>query len=126
MVKAKKAAAALTTTMFVLAGCSETVTHRENIPISHGTVELVITSVSGALGDERYDLKYKNGSEVETFFSGANFSEFSVAQKGEKLNIHLCRGWIDLAQPIAVGEGKNLKIVRLNLDWNCINKGAEA
>jgi hypothetical protein len=110
----------------LLSGCSETVTHREMIPFSHGRVELVVSSFGGALGDERYDLKFKNGSDVQTFFSGSNFSEFSVAQKGKKLSIHLCAGSIEHAEPVGVGKGENFEIVRLNLDWNCADESTEA
>ena len=108
-----------------LVSCSETVTHREQIPFSHGKVELVITSSGGALGNESYTLRFKKGGKTQTFFRGVNFGEFAVAQKGEKLAIHLCRGQIDHAEPIGVG-GEDFDVVRLDLDWNCTDKSREA
>jgi hypothetical protein len=109
-------------TLPTLAGCSETVTHRERIPFSRGNVELVITSVGSALGDERYELKFMNGSEAQTFFRGANFSEFQATERDGKFAIQMCKGWIDLAEPIGVGESDNFNVVRLDLNWNCLDK----
>ncbi len=117
---------ALLPALLVLSSCGGTVTHRETIPFSRGKVELVITSVGGALGDERYELSFKNGNDTQTFFQGANFSEFAAAQKGSKLAIHLCNGFIDRAEPIGIGQGENYDIVRLDLDWNCADKSRES
>jgi hypothetical protein len=102
------------------------VTHRETIPFSDGQVELVITAAGGALGNEYYELTFKNGDSAQTFFRGANFSEFAAAQKGNKFAIHLCNGLIDRAEPIDLGERKNYDVVRLELDWNCTDKSREA
>ncbi len=112
--------------LLALSGCGETVTHREMIPFSRGNVELVITSVGGALGDQRYELSFRNGNDKQTFFRGANFSEFAAAQKGSKLAIHLCKGSIDHAEAIGVGQGENYDVVRLDLDWNCRDTRQEA
>ena len=109
-----------------LAGCGETVTHREMIPFSRGKVELVITSAGGALGEERYELMFRNGNETQTFFRGTNFAEFVATQKGNKFGIQLCRGSIDHAEPIGVGQGENFNVVRLDLDWNCTDKSRES
>ena len=86
---------------------------------------MVVTSIGGALGDERYELRFMNGKNRQTFFRGANFSEFSAEEKGKKFSIHLCGGWIDHAEPIGVGQLENFFIVRLNLDWNCLDKKRE-
>jgi hypothetical protein len=112
--------------ILALAGCRETVTHRQRIPFSHGNAELVITSVGGALGEERYELSYNNGSRKQTFFRGANFAEFNTGERDGKFVIQICRGWIDHAEPILVGNPKDPQLVRLNLDWNCLDKSHEA
>ena len=109
-----------------LAGCGETVTHRERIPFSRGNVELVITSVGSALGEERYELKFMNGNHAQTFFRGANFSEFKSAERDGKFAIQICKGWIDHAEPIGVGEGENFDVIRLDLNWNCLDKRHDA
>jgi hypothetical protein len=110
----------------VVAGCSNTVTHRQQVPFSQGSATLVITSVGGALGEERYELSYNNGSHAQTFFRGANFSEFHAGERDGKFAIRMCRGWIDHAEPILVGNPKDPQLVRLNLDWNCLDKSHEA
>lgn len=89
-------------------------------------MELTISSVGGALGEERYELEFRNGSKTQSFFRGSNFSEFNAAQTGNKFGIQLCKGSIDHAEPIGVGEGENFKVVRLSLDWNCADKSREA
>ena len=109
----------------LLSACSETVTHRERIAFSKGAVELVITSVGSALGEERYELKFNNGGKIQTFFRGANFSEFNALEQEGKFTIQLCKGWIDLAEPIGLGENEDFEVVRLNLDWNCKDKRHE-
>ena len=97
----------------------------EPIAFSTGAVELVITSVGSALGEERYELKVVNAGKIQTFFRGANFSEFKAFEQEGRLTIQLCKGWIDLAEPIGVGENKDFQVVRLNLDWNCKDKRHE-
>ena len=108
-------------------GCSETVTHKEKIPFSKGVVDLEVTSVGGALGDEQYKLTFDNGGNPQTFFRGSNFSEFHAGQRGGKFAIQMCKGWIDRAEAIGVGRSEaNFEIVRLDLDWNCKEKAHEA
>jgi len=110
----------------ILAGCGGTVTRQEAIPFSHGEIELVVTSVGSALGEERYELSYDNQGERQTFFSGANFSEFDVSERDGKVALQLCRGFIDKAEPFLTGniEGE-FELVRLNLDWNCRDESRE-
>ena len=108
-----------------LAGCGGEITHRERIPFSSGAVELVITSVGGALGDERYELISSPEGRSQTFFRGANFSEFSASQQGDVFALHFCKGWIDHAEPIMVGNKDDLRLVRLSLDWSCSDKRHE-
>ncbi|WP_156029848.1 hypothetical protein [Sphingomonas sp. URHD0057] len=112
--------------LLALSGCQGTVMHRESIPFSQGTAELVITSVGGALGEEKYELKYRNGDHTETFFRGANFSEFHAGERDGKFVIQMCKGWIDHAEPILYGNRRNPQFVRLNLDWNCRDKSHAA
>ena len=107
--------------MLLLTACGSTVTHRERIPFSKGAVELVITSVGSALGDEQYELKFDNGGKSQTFFRGANFSEFHAFERGAKFNIQMCKGFIDHAEPIGIGNGEKFALVRLDLNWNCID-----
>jgi hypothetical protein len=109
-----------------LGACHNTVTHRESIAFSHGKAELVITSVGSALGEEKYELSYNNGDHTQTFFRGANFSEFHTGERDGILVIQMCRGRIDHAEPILAGNPKDPQIERLNLDWNCLEKSHEA
>lgn len=117
---------ATATLVIILAGCGKTVTHQETIPFSRGKVELVITSVGGALGDEEYELKFHNGNHTQTFFRGANFSEFAAHEQGSKFTIQLCNGFIDRAEPIGIAKHEEYGLVRLELDWNCKDKSREA
>ena len=109
----------------ILFGCAAEVTHRQTVPFSKGHLELVVSSVGGALGEERYELKFQNQGEPRTFFRGANFSEFNVAERGGKLAIQMCRGLIDHAEPIGISSGDTFQLVRLDLDWNCKEKSRE-
>jgi hypothetical protein len=115
-----------TASVFALAACQSTVTHRQRIPFSQGAAELVVTSVGSALGEEKYELSYDNGTRKQVFFRGANFSEFHVGERDGKLVIQMCRGWIDHAEPILTGNAKDPQLERLNLDWNCLDKSHEA
>ncbi len=105
--------------MVFLTACGSAVAHRERIPFSGGEVELVITSVGSALGDEKYELKFDNGGKSQTFFIGANFSEFRASERGSKFSIQMCKGFIDHAEPIGVDQGEKFDVVPLDLDWNC-------
>ena len=105
-----------------MSSCGSTVTHRQIIPFSKGKVELVVISVGGALGEERYRLSFDNGGKQQEFFRGTNFSEFNVSERGSKLLIQMCHGGIDRAEPIGIGELEGFRIVRLDLDWNCKDK----
>ena len=119
-------AKAIPASMVFLTACGSTVTHRELIPFSGGKVELVITSVGSALGDEKYELKFDNGGTSQTFFRGANFSEFRAAERGAKFAIQMCKGFIERAEPIGIGQGERFKVVRLDLNWNCVDPRHEA
>jgi hypothetical protein len=115
----------ISATAFATAACGETVTHRENIPTSFGDVRLVITSVGGALGEERYELLYQKGEAKEVFFRGINFAEFKVEQRGKKIRIQLCRGSIEKADPVYLNGNLTSPPVRLDIDWNCQDKTRE-
>lgn len=112
--------------VLMIGGCSETVTHRENVATPFGKVELIITSVGSALDGERYELKYRNGSKDQTFFTGWSFSEFKPEERDGKFLIQMCTGWIEHAEPILIRGGESLRLVRLNIDWNCLDKRHEA
>ena len=110
----------------MLTGCGETITHKQTYSLPQGKFQLVVSSIGGALGEERYELKNLSSSQSQTFFSGANFSEFAVGFKGDKLRIQMCKGFIDHAEPLSFASNGNIQLIRLDLDWNCKDKRQEA
>ena len=123
MVNARPGLAALA---ILMSGCSSTVTNRQVFSFDGAKFELVVTSIGGALGEERYELIQLSDGEEKTFFQGGNFSEFNVAARNGKLLVQMCHGFIDRAEPMLLGSGENLRLIRLNLDWNCKDKRREA
>jgi hypothetical protein len=111
----------------VTASCAaDKVTENRDIPLSVGKVKLVRTSVGSAIDGEKIELIFDNGGKQQRFFTGWNFSEFQTGEREGKLAIQMCKGWIEHAEPIAVGTGEQLKLVRLDLNWNCVEKRHEA
>jgi hypothetical protein len=111
----------------VISGCSlNKVTERSRISFSGGDIEFILTSVGSAMDGEKYELKFKNNGKTQTFFTGWNFSEFHAVERNGKFAIQMCRGQIDHAEPIAIGNPENMKLVRLDLSWNCLDKSHEA
>jgi hypothetical protein len=106
----------------LLFGCDGTVTRRERVPFSRGSVELVITSVGSAIDGEKYELIFNNGGKTETFFKGWNFSEFHVVERAGRLQIQMCKGHIEQADPIAV---RDTELIWPDLNWNCPDKSHE-
>jgi hypothetical protein len=102
------------------------VTERATVPFSAGPVEFVRTSVGSAIDGEEYELKFHNGGKTQTFFKGRNFTEFHPAERNGKFAIQICHGSIEQADPILIGEGENLRVVRLDIDWNCQDKSHDA
>lgn len=94
--------------------------------MSGGKTKLVRTSVGSAIDGEKIELIFDNDGKHQRLFSGWNFSEFQAGERGGKLTIQMCKGWIEHAEPIAVGTGEQLRLVRLDLDWNCVDKSHEA
>lgn len=109
-----------------LPSCRSAVTERRAIQFSGGQIELVRTSIGSALGEERIELIHENNGDRRTFFEGANFSEFNVSERSGKLHIQMCRGFIEKAEPILLGNPEaTFRLVRLDLDWNCRDKSQE-
>ena len=118
MVRASILVAALS-----LAGCQETVTHRERIPFSPGPIELIISSHGSAIDGEKYELSFNDGNKTQVFFKGWNFSEFHAAERGGRVQIQMCKGHIEEADPIAVGA---TDLIWPELNWNCVDKSHQA
>jgi hypothetical protein len=125
VVALRKAIAAIILVAFA-GGCTDEVTHREKIRTSFGEVILTVSSVGTALDGERYDLTFRNGSKEQKFFTGWNFSEFHAGERGGKLLLQMCHGWIERAEPISVGAPTEPRLVRLNIDWNCKDQANDA
>ena len=106
-----------------MSGCHGTVTHRETIPFSRGSVELVITSEGSGIDGEKYQLTFNGGKKPQTFFTGWNYSEFHVAEHSGRIQIQMCKGHIEKADPIAI---TNTELVWPDLNWNCLDKSHEA
>ncbi|MGZ2411150.1 hypothetical protein ACUXST_000547 [Sphingomonas sp. F9_3S_D5_B_2] len=109
--------------VLALSGCQDTVTHRERIRFSRGSVELVITSVGSAIDGEKYQLAFNRGEKSQTFFTGWDFSEFHVAERTGRIQIQMCKGHIEQADPIAITD---TDLVWPELNWNCLDKSHEA
>jgi hypothetical protein len=109
--------------VLALAGCRDTITRREKIPFSRGPVELVITSVGSAIDGEKYQLTFNGGKKPQTFFTGWNFTEFHVAEQSGRIQVQMCRGHIEQADPIAITD---TELVWPELNWNCIDKSHQA
>ena len=102
------------------------VTESRAIPFSGGSVRLIRTSVGSAIDGEEIELIFDGNGKRQVFFRGWNFSEFNTREQGGRLTIQMCKGWIDHAEPISVGNPENLRLVRLNLNWNCSDKSHDA
>ena len=109
--------------VLAMSGCHGTVTHRETIPFSRGSVELVITSEGSGIDGEKYQLTFNGGKKPQTFFTGWNYSEFHVAEHSGRIQIQMCKGHIEKADPIAI---TNTELVWPDLNWNCLDKSHEA
>jgi hypothetical protein len=123
----KIAGAALATMSMLAASCAaDKVTESRDIPLSEGKVRMVRTSVGSAIDGEKIELIFDDGGKQQRFFTGWNFNEFQAGEREGKLAIQMCKGWIEHAEPIAVGAGDQLKLVRLDLNRNCVDKSHEA
>ena len=111
----------------IAASCSaDKVTESREIPFSGGSFRLIRTSVGSAMDGEKIELIFDGNGRKQVFFRGWDFSEFNTNEQDGKLAIQMCRGWIDHAEPISVGSPENLRLVRLNLNWNCSDKSHDA
>jgi len=117
-----KAAVATIALALLVAGCSDKVTHREKLKTSFGEVTFVISSVGTAIDGERYDLIFENGFKEQKFFTGWDFNEFEAHERDGNMHLQMCHGWIEHAEPILIGHPPNVRLVRLKIDWDCLDK----
>ena len=83
----------------------------------------MITSVGSAIDGEKYQLTFTGGKKPQTFFTGWNFTEFHAAQRAGRVQIQMCRGHIEQADPIAISD---TELVWPDIDSNCLDKSHEA